>query len=195
MTGVTSAPVWVRFSNLPVRYWNIKSLSAISSLVGVPLMTDRITKERTWLNFSRVLIEVELRKEALVEVQFVNEYGQLVDQVVEYDWLPVKCSCCSNFGHMEADCRKKEEVWQAKTIVPNSSEEIVNPPPHEPASMTNVSDSSDKNEEPWITPRIRRNEKGKQQGSNDMKQKSIIVEQNSIGRPIHLECKGAQLGS
>lgn len=75
LAGVTSVPVWVRFPNRPVRYWNDKSLSAICSLVGIPLMTEKITKERTWLNFARVLIEVELKTEALSEIQFVNEYG------------------------------------------------------------------------------------------------------------------------
>lgn len=38
-------------------------------------MTDKITKDKTWLNFARVLIEMELRNDVIEEVSFVNEYG------------------------------------------------------------------------------------------------------------------------
>lgn len=45
---------------------------------------------------------------------------------MEYDWLPVKCSCCKGFGHVEVDCRKKQESWTPKTVepVPNTVKEI-----------------------------------------------------------------------
>lgn len=76
---VNTMPVWVKFPELLVRYWSEKSLSAISSILGKPVMSDRITKDRTWLNFARVLIEVELSTEVVEMVHFVNEYGQLVD--------------------------------------------------------------------------------------------------------------------
>lgn len=57
-------------------------------------MTDKITKDKTWLNFARVMIEVELSNEVLEEIHFINEYGQLVSQSIEYNWMPVKCSYC-----------------------------------------------------------------------------------------------------
>lgn len=60
LASVTTVPVWVKFPSLPVRYWSEKRLSAISSLIGKPITTDKITKDRKWLNFASVMIEVEL---------------------------------------------------------------------------------------------------------------------------------------
>lgn len=74
LARVLIVPVWVKLPNLPVRYWNERSLSAICSLVGKPRMTDIITKDQTWLNFARVLIKVELRNEVIEEINFVNKY-------------------------------------------------------------------------------------------------------------------------
>lgn len=96
--GIKSVPVWVRLAQLSVKYWNEGSLSLICSLLGTPLMIDKITKNRTWLNFARVLIKVEIGDKLVEEIQFVNEYGQVVDQVVEYEWLPVKCQSCKCLG-------------------------------------------------------------------------------------------------
>lgn len=42
-------------------------------------MTDKIAKDRSRLNFTRVIIEIEIGVEVLSEVQFVNEYEQLVN--------------------------------------------------------------------------------------------------------------------
>lgn len=108
LVRVKAVQVWVKFSQLLVRYWSEKSLSAISSLLGKPVMTNKITKDRTWLNFARVLTEVELSTDVVEVVNFVNEYGQLVDQKVEYEWLLAKCCSCNGFGHLEKKCRKKE---------------------------------------------------------------------------------------
>lgn len=75
LKGVKYVPVWVKLPRLPVKYWNENSLSAIRSLLGTPLLTDKITKDRQWLNFVRILIEMEIGTELTMKIQFVNEYG------------------------------------------------------------------------------------------------------------------------
>ncbi|KAM6563883.1 hypothetical protein CsatB_023881 [Cannabis sativa] len=48
-------------------------------------------------------------------VQFLNEHDRLVDQNVEYEWLPIKCKNCGGYGHGMADCRNEEKVeWVKK---------------------------------------------------------------------------------
>lgn len=122
-----------------------------------------------------------------------------------FEWLPVKWSCCNGFGHLENDCRKKKEIWQAKNVEPTTTisitstkevdsrnKDVISPPP-EPAHVTTVSVTNTKEDEPWITPRRGKREHGKQHGSSDVKQKSkLIFEQNSNGRTTYMECQGAQ---
>uniref|UniRef100_A0A803NM50 Reverse transcriptase zinc-binding domain-containing protein n=1 Tax=Cannabis sativa TaxID=3483 RepID=A0A803NM50_CANSA len=39
----------------------------------------------------------------------------LVEQLVEYEWLPSKCLACGNLGHVVANCNKeKPKVWKKK---------------------------------------------------------------------------------
>ncbi|KAL7238204.1 hypothetical protein ACSBR2_004325 [Camellia fascicularis] len=40
---VTKVPVWVRFYNIPMEYWDNDGLSRIASAVGHPLFTDQLT--------------------------------------------------------------------------------------------------------------------------------------------------------
>lgn len=44
-------------------------------------------------------------------VMFENEYGKVIEQTVTYEWKPVLCDKCGNYGHEMKECRKflKEE--------------------------------------------------------------------------------------
>ncbi|XP_062075340.1 uncharacterized protein LOC133779387 [Humulus lupulus] len=67
--------------------------------------------------------------------QFINEHGQVVEQSVEYEWLPTKCKSCSGFGHSMAECRKDlKAVWVEK----------VPPPPPAPPTEENQLERTDK---------------------------------------------------
>lgn len=46
LSGILFVPIWVKFPQLPVRYWSERSLSANSSLIGKPSMTDKNNKDR-----------------------------------------------------------------------------------------------------------------------------------------------------
>lgn len=68
---------------------------------------------------------MEIGDDLIEEIHFVNEYGQVVNQVVEYDWLPVKCKSCHCFGHSEVLCRKKEEMkWKSKAVPTKPTPEV-----------------------------------------------------------------------
>ena len=57
---IKSLPFWVQFPDLDVNYWGVTSLSKISSLIGIPIKTDRFTRERSMIRYARLLIDVPL---------------------------------------------------------------------------------------------------------------------------------------
>ncbi|XP_062103549.1 uncharacterized protein LOC133814628 [Humulus lupulus] len=132
---VRSVPLWIRLHDLGLQYWGSKCLSALVSTIGKPLLVDKFTKERSRVQFARVLVEMEISDNPPRNFQFINEHGQVVEQSVEYEWLPTKCKSCSGFRHSMAECRKDlKAVWVEK----------VPPPP--PPTEENQLERTDKSE-------------------------------------------------
>ncbi|XP_062083475.1 uncharacterized protein LOC133789729 [Humulus lupulus] len=113
---VRSVPLWIRLPNLGLQYWGKNCLSALVSTIGKPIMVDKFTKDRSMIRFARVLAEMEITDDPLFIIHFVNERGQLQEQFVEYEWLPIKCSTCKGYGHNAAECKKTEtKAWVTKS--------------------------------------------------------------------------------
>lgn len=53
---VVEVTVWVKFLNLDLGCWGSRGVSKVASLLGRPLMADKITQEKNMLNYARVLI-------------------------------------------------------------------------------------------------------------------------------------------
>ncbi|XP_062119067.1 uncharacterized protein LOC133832784 [Humulus lupulus] len=116
LKAVKSVPVWIRLPGLGLQYWGTKCLSALMSTIGVPILVDKVTKDRSMMQFARVLVEIELSEDLPKSVQFLNEKGQLVEQFLEFEWLPTQCRGCKVYGHTERMCNKKlAEIWRPKT--------------------------------------------------------------------------------
>ncbi|XP_062085531.1 uncharacterized protein LOC133791628 [Humulus lupulus] len=107
---IRSVPLWIRLQDLGLQYWGSKCLSALVSTLGKPIMVDKFTRERSRVQFARVLVEMAINDNPPRTIQFLNEHGQLVEQGVEYEWLPMKCKACAGFGHSMAECRKEQKV-------------------------------------------------------------------------------------
>jgi len=115
MDEIKTLPIWVQFPSLDLKYWGMECLSKIGSLLGVPLKTDKYTKERTSIRFARLLIEMPLEGPFPDYVEFANEHDILIRQEVHYEWIPLKCNHCQMFGHDEEHCKKKtviKQVWR-----------------------------------------------------------------------------------
>ncbi|XP_062103427.1 uncharacterized protein LOC133814493 [Humulus lupulus] len=113
---VRSIPLWIRLPNLGLQYWGKNCLSALVSTIGKPIMVDKFTKDRSMIRFARVLVEMEITDDPPFIIHFVNERGQLQEQFVEYEWLPIKCSTCKGYGHNAAECKKTEtKAWVTKS--------------------------------------------------------------------------------
>ena len=108
--SIKSLPLWVQLPNLDVKYWGSNSLSKISSLLGLPIKTDRYTRDRTMINYARVLIEFPIKGLFPESVSFFSEHDILIHQPVKYKWLSTKCTHCGLFGHEEPVCKKKTAV-------------------------------------------------------------------------------------
>uniref|UniRef100_A0A803P8U6 DUF4283 domain-containing protein n=1 Tax=Cannabis sativa TaxID=3483 RepID=A0A803P8U6_CANSA len=125
---VRLVPLWIRLHDLGLQYWGTKSLSALVSTIGKPIMVDQHTKDRTRLQYARVLVEMEITDAPPRFIPFFNEFGQLQDQNVEYEWLPANCTQCSKFGHTKATCRHDEFVKQKAEKKEHQQEKSKQPP-------------------------------------------------------------------
>ncbi len=64
------------------------------------------------------MIEIDITLECPKEIDICRENGDIINIVVEYSWLPPKCSICGGFGHAAYACvkkdKKKKKVWIPK---------------------------------------------------------------------------------
>ncbi|XP_009629264.2 uncharacterized protein [Nicotiana tomentosiformis] len=111
---VDRVPIWIRLVGLDVKYWGKNALTKITSLIGTPLKADKAMNNRDKMTYARVLVEIPLNQEYPTSVMFENEYGRIVEQNVEYEWKPVLCAKCKNFGHDIMNCRKQQREEIAK---------------------------------------------------------------------------------
>ncbi|KAM3361713.1 hypothetical protein P3S68_016567 [Capsicum galapagoense] len=122
-----TVPIWIKLPGLDFKYWSMRGLSKIGSLVGKPLMVDRPTEKKLGFNFTRLLAEVKVGDELPDEIKFKNERGIVITQTVTYDWKPSICSHCCKYGHEKETCRKllpKGQGKKAIMIVNDSDSEI-----------------------------------------------------------------------
>lgn len=99
-------PTWIRLPNLDLKYWGKVALTKIAGFIGKPVKADTATTTRQQLMFARVLIEVTLNHPLPNTIMFENELGCIVEQKVEYEWKPILCTHCKNYGHEIQNCRK-----------------------------------------------------------------------------------------
>lgn len=108
--------IWIKMPGLPIKYWGERSLFKIAGLVGRAVKMDMATKSKDRLSYARVMVEVPMKQQLPGTISFYNEHGKIVEQKLEYEWLPVVCKKCSGVGHNEEDCRKGvgKKIWVSK---------------------------------------------------------------------------------
>ena len=114
--AISALPIWVRLPELDIKYWGLQSLSKIGSMLGIPLKTDKYTKEKLMLKYARLLVEMPLDGEFPEYIDFANEKNVVIRQKVIYEWKPIKCSYCKMYGHIQEECRKRSpqrKEWRA----------------------------------------------------------------------------------
>ncbi|VFQ75204.1 unnamed protein product [Cuscuta campestris] len=127
LDALTDIPIWIQLPDLDPKFWSISGLSKIGTLIGNPIKADKTTIGKTRLNYARIQIEVGMKQHFPEEVQFEDDKGRIITQIVKYEWYPISCTHCKAIGHRENLCRKKtgerkKMVWKRKDI-PNKEEE------------------------------------------------------------------------
>ncbi|XP_062074066.1 uncharacterized protein LOC133778209 [Humulus lupulus] len=216
---VKSVPVWVRLPGLGLQYWGTKCLSALVSTLRRPILVDKVTKDRSMMKFARVLVEIDITDEVPKSIQFMNERGQLMEQLAEFEWLLTQCKNCKVYGHIVSLCnRKKEEIWKPKDQKAGGADGILESPKAHLQS-TNVegvtthiskTDQEKENqsssninvdhEDVWVTPkRVGGVKKLAHKGQNKLKNtydvlqdkrlEGLKMDDNSVGLGSFLETK------
>ncbi|KAJ8420198.1 hypothetical protein Cgig2_028421 [Carnegiea gigantea] len=108
---ISFLPIWVQFSNLDINFCKIRSI------LGIPIKTDKYTKQKTLLKYARLLIDISLDDAFPVYIEFFNDHNVLGRQQVKYEWKPTKCGHCRMFRHSEDECRKKTMVRKEWRVV------------------------------------------------------------------------------
>ena len=85
-------------------------MSKLGSVLGIPIKTDKYTKDKTFLKYARILREIQPEDNFPEYIEFVNEYNVVVKQRVDYEWKPTKCDFYKMYGHTRDDCRKKSQL-------------------------------------------------------------------------------------
>ncbi|KAJ8431637.1 hypothetical protein Cgig2_001960 [Carnegiea gigantea] len=104
---IRSLPIWIQLHALEIKYWGIESLSKTGSILGIPLKTDKFTKDKPVIRYARLLVEMQIEGPFPEHIEFFNEDGVLLRQQVTYEWIPSKYTHCAMLGHTEDVCKKK----------------------------------------------------------------------------------------
>jgi hypothetical protein len=112
-----SAQVWVRFYGLSQEYWCPNILFAIASSIGTLICIDAITAkpmmERTFGQFVRVLVDMDL-SQTLRDKVLVERKGFAFFVELDYENLPDFCSNCKILGHNMHNCKKLISLEEEK---------------------------------------------------------------------------------
>nr|GEY80447.1 hypothetical protein [Tanacetum cinerariifolium] len=96
----SKAPLWVKIFDIPLEAWNADGISRIASMIGNPIIMDRITtsmckKAYGRASFVKELINVDANEGLIDNIKVCYEsLGRSMMLRVEYPWKPPICSHC-----------------------------------------------------------------------------------------------------
>jgi hypothetical protein len=99
---VKSIAVWVRFSGLPIEYYDAKLLHVIGDRIGRSVKVDKTTLYQERGKYARLCVEVDLTKPLLAMFTIKGRHYK-----VEYEGLHFLCLNCGIFGHYVEGCPKR----------------------------------------------------------------------------------------
>lgn len=110
-------PVWVKYHNWPLEFWNKNALSKFSAQIGSPECTDALTCLKKSVSYARVLLHIDATKELKKEITTRLPSGELRKIEIEYEHIPKYCTHCSTLTHNTKDCFKLKNPKEKKAEV------------------------------------------------------------------------------
>ncbi|CAA7019738.1 unnamed protein product [Microthlaspi erraticum] len=99
---ITTTPVWIRLSNLPVNFYHRSILLGLAQGLSKPIRVDQTTLNVERARFARVCVEVNLRQPLKGSVMINGER-----YYVSYEGLTNICSGCGIYGHLVHSCPRR----------------------------------------------------------------------------------------
>lgn len=101
-----TVPIWVIFQGLPIQYWTKENLGYITSYLGKPICSDKLTAQGDRIFYARMLVEMDISQE-LPDKMFIEEAdGTYKEQCLEYEWKPSFCEGYFQIGQHTDNCTK-----------------------------------------------------------------------------------------
>uniref|UniRef100_A0A0D3BQJ3 CCHC-type domain-containing protein n=1 Tax=Brassica oleracea var. oleracea TaxID=109376 RepID=A0A0D3BQJ3_BRAOL len=102
--SLSTVPVWLDFTGVPLQFFNQDALKEIAGLVGHPLYVHLSTINLTNIEVAKVYTVIDPRKPLPEAVNDQFESGEVFRILVSCPWLPSLCSHCKKVGHTISKC-------------------------------------------------------------------------------------------
>nr|POE85896.1 uncharacterized protein CFP56_18243 [Quercus suber] len=97
--NVSSVAVWIRLNELPIKYYNAKTLHQIGKSIGNVLKVDTHKATETKGKFTRLCMQIDINK-PLVTTILIGKF----EQPVCYEGIQKLCFGCGRVGHQKNLC-------------------------------------------------------------------------------------------
>lgn len=97
--------VWIILPNLDPVFYSYRMLSAIGSMIGIPVCMDNFTTSKRIISYARILVKVTVEEARRKVVMLEDSNGKRYIQEVIFEWIPWFCTHCGIFGHRTDRCR------------------------------------------------------------------------------------------
>lgn len=104
-TVITSAPVWVRFPNLPLHLWNFSSLKAIGNVIGKFYCRCLETEEYSITTYACLYVEMHFNIRFPTEIHLTSK-DYMWNQKLDYESVLFRYQSCFEIGHLAKNCPK-----------------------------------------------------------------------------------------
>lgn len=103
--ALTTVPVWLEFTGVPLQFFNRDALQEIAGLVGHPICLHPSTENLLNIEVAKVYTIIDPTKPLPNFVNASFESGVIQRIAVSCPWLPSICSYCKKVGHAISRCK------------------------------------------------------------------------------------------
>ena len=156
--NLTSVAIWVRFSELPIEFYDLEVLKEIGSAIGPVLRIDSYTANGSRGSYARLCIQVDIDRPLIKSIRI----GSMVQQVL-YEGISSLCFCCGRLGHKQENCYYQIKQQERRSSSPLES------PEQEKVEEKVEEKASDQNYRPWMLVTRKKNLVRNGQAKSDFK--------------------------